>query len=159
MNLYDFTLDETLNVLRKKMGAEQLGRFELFNPDLHLSWENRQLLAKHWVDIEGNILRSGSENLLYFKNSPVIIKVDGLFHFALCDEIKNKISQGQLVRTEATTCISLLNGEQNCPYCLHAVSYEGFDAYRHRHQQYNEKIIKDFNLSRFITTKSSIFKP
>jgi hypothetical protein len=158
MNLADFTLDETLNHLRKKMGADKLGRFELFNPDLHLSWEQRQLLARQWVNIEGNILHTGTENLLYFKNSPVITKVDGVFHFALCDEIKKKITQGKLAKAEATTCIELLNNAQNCTYCLHAVSYQGFDAYRHRHQQYNEKILKDFNLIRFINAKASIFK-
>ena len=158
MNLVDFTLDEPLNLLREKMGAVQLGRFELFNPELHLSWEQRQLLAKQWVNIEGNILHAGAENLLYFKNSPVITKVDGIFHFALCDDIKKKISQGQLIKTEATTSIELLNNAQNCTYCLHAVSYEGYDAYRHRHQQYNEKILKDFNLIGFIKTKASIFK-
>lgn len=158
MKLFDFTSDEKLNQLRQLMGAEQLGRFELFNPDLHLSWQERQLLAKQWVEIESNIFHTGAENLLYFKNSPVVIRLENTFHFSLCDDIKKRISQGKTTGVDATTCVALMDGASNCAYCLHAVSYEGYDAYRHRHQQYNENILKNFNLIRFITDKSPVFK-
>ncbi|MGR6873400.1 hypothetical protein ACU6U9_14080 [Pseudomonas sp. HK3] len=158
MNLFDFKNDESLNKLRELIGTEQLGTFELFDPKRHLSWQDRQLLAKQWVDVEGNILRSGDDNILYFKNSPVVVKVDDVFHFALCDDIKKRIGQGQLPNINATTCNDLMANATNCSYCLHAVSYEGFDAYRHRHQQYNEKILKSFNLNQFLVSKSAVFK-
>lgn len=158
MKLFDFTADEQLNKLRDLMGAEQFGRFELFDSNLHLSWQERQLLAKQWVIIESNIFHAGAENILYFKNSPVVIKIENTFHFALCDDVKKRISQGKMNGVDATTCTKLMNGASNCSYCLHAVSYEGYDAYRHRHQQYNDAIIKHFNLSEFITSKSPVFK-
>lgn len=157
MKLIDFKEDEQLNILRQCMGAEQLGSFELFDPDLHLSWQDRQLLAKQWLSINGNTLHT-TDNLLYFKNSPVVAKIDDTFHFALCDDIKKRISNGLLPQADITTDTRLLTGAANCPYCLHAVGHEGFDVYRHRHQQYNDKILKDFQLSQYIFSKSSVFK-
>jgi hypothetical protein len=157
MRLVDFKQNEQLNHLRKLMGAEQLGSFELFDPDRHLSWENRQLLAKQWLPVNGNDLHS-RENTLYFKNSPVVAQVDQVFHFALCDDIKKRITHGLLSNVAITTNVALLAGAANCTYCLHAVGYEGFDVYRHRHQQYNEKILKDFRLIQYIQSKSSVFK-
>lgn len=157
MKLIDFNQDEQFNYLRQLMGAEKLGSFELFDPQLHMSWQDRQLLSKQWLGINGNKLHSVNDSLFY-KNSPVIAKVDHILHFALCDELKKNITNGLLTHADITTNTRLINSESNCPFCLHAVSYEGFDVYRHRHQQYNDKIIKDFQLSRYILSKSSVFK-
>lgn len=157
MKLVDFKQDEQLNQLRKKMGAQQLGTFELFDPERHLSWQDRQLLAKQWVQVNSNQLHT-KDKALYFKNSPVVAQVENVFHFALCDDLKKKISHGLLSSVEITTKVSLLTGAANCPYCLHAVGYEGFDVYRHRHQQYNDNILKNFQLSQYVLSTSSVFK-
>ena len=85
----DFNQDEQFNYLRQLMGAEKLGSFELFDPQLHMSWQDRQLLSKQWLGINGNKLHSVND-LLFYKNSPVIAKVDHILHFALCDELKKK---------------------------------------------------------------------
>lgn len=157
MKLLDFKMDADLNNLRDKMGAEHLGNFELFDPERHLSWQERQQLAKQWVEVKGNGLH-GLDNILYFKNSAVVAQVDNTFHFALCDDLKKRITHGQLTYADITTFPRLLSQGSNCPYCLHAVSYEGFDVYRHRHQQYNDKILKAFNLTQYVQSKFQYYK-
>lgn len=150
MKLVDFTQDESLNRLRDRMGADQLGQFELFDPELHLSWQDKQNLAKDWIIINANRLHAGHEHALYFKNSPVVAKVGSELHFALCDDLKKQISQGLLADLPITTGQDKLSVAKTCPYCLHAVAYEGFDVYRHRHQEYNDKILKSFNLVKYL---------
>jgi len=158
MKLLDFTESDVLNQLRASMGADQLGSFELFNPLKHLSWQEKQSLAKEWQTETGTALHASHDQSLYFKNSPVIAKEDRTVHFAYCDEIKKRISQGKMPQVNITTNTSLLNGEKPCEYCLHAMKYEGFDVYRHRHQQYNETVLKSFNLVRYFNEKYPEFK-
>lgn len=153
MKLMDFTQDDNLNQLRKIMGAEQLGQFELFDPELHLTWQDKQNLAKDWININANRLHAGYEKALFFKNSPVVAKVGTALHFALCDDLKKQISQGLLADVPVTTGTDKLNMAGTCPYCLHAISYEGFDVYRHRHQEYNAKILKGFNLIKYLQSR------
>ena len=77
-------------------------------------------------------------------------------HFALCDQLRKRISQGRISHLSVTLDLDLLQNKQACEYCLHAVSYEGFDVYRHRHQDYNERILKGFNLLDYLQKKHQI---
>jgi len=158
MKLLDFNEDDVLNQLRANMGAEQLGTFELFNPLKHLSWQDRQSLAQDWLSVKGNALHPAADQVLYFKNSPVVAKSNDKLHFAYCDEIKKSIANGQLNEIDVTTKVELLSEKPPCEFCLHAMKYQGYDAYRHRHQQYNEGILKSFHLSRYFTDLHPEFK-
>ncbi|GAA6135902.1 hypothetical protein NBRC116188_26920 [Oceaniserpentilla sp. 4NH20-0058] len=158
MKLLDFNEDDVLNQLRANMGAEHLGTFELFNPLKHLSWQDRQSLAKDWLSVNGSALHPGVDQSLYFKNSPVVALFQDTLHFAYCDEIKKSIFQGQLNDIQVTTKQQLLTQQPPCEYCLHAMKYQGYDAYRQRHQQYNEGVLKGFHLGRYFTDLNPEFR-
>ncbi len=153
MKLVDFHEFEAFNALRERMGQADLGQFELFDPLRHLTWQERQELEANWVSVPAQTLHSYSDKTLAYKNSHVFSCTDEHYHFALCDKLTKRIGQGRLVETRVTLNTSLLNQHQVCEYCLHAVSYQGFDAYRHRHQEYNDQIIKQFRLETYLASK------
>jgi len=153
MKLYDFKQDDKLNQLRILMGADSFGDFELFDPLRHLSWQERKALSSQWVDITSSSLHAYGDKTLAYKNSHVFSTTEQHFHFSFCDELKKRISQGRLANTQVTLNDSLLQGKMVCEYCLHAVSYQGYDAYRRRHEEYNQRIINKFKLSDYLHNK------
>lgn len=153
MKLVDFHNEEVFNQLRETMGNADLGEFELFDPLRHLTWQERQDLEKNWISVSAQDLHAYHDKSLAYKNSHVFSCTEEHYHFAFCDKLSKRIGQGRLVSTDVTLNLALLNGHSVCEYCLHAVSYQGFDAYRHRHQDYNDQIIKGFNLNEYLKSK------
>lgn len=153
MKLTDFKQDASFNRLRMLMGSQEYGHFELFDPQRHLSWQERQFLAGHWLEVPTGVLHAYQDHTLAYKNSHVFSKTEQHFHFSLCDKLKNRISQGRLSAIEVTLSAELLAEKQVCEYCLHAVSYQGFDTYRRRHADYNQQIIKHFSFSQYLHQK------
>jgi hypothetical protein len=135
------------------MGTERFGEFSLFDASQHLSWQERQGLHKNWQEIPSSSLRAQSDKTLAYKNSHIFCKHEEKVHFAHCDNLKKNIQQGKIPTINITLNGSLLKNEQVCHYCLHAISYQGFDVYRQRHQAYNQQIIKQFNLHKYINDK------
>lgn len=156
MKLIDFKQDKQLDRLRNKMGADDYGHFELFDPKRHLTWQERQTLHNGWVDVSSNVLHAYNDKTLAYKNSYVFAHNDDTAHFAMCDQLRKRISQGRLGSLAVTLDLNLLNDKKTCEYCLHAVSYEGFDVYRHRHQDYNDRILKNFNLLQYLKDKHKL---
>lgn len=150
MKLVDFHENEALNALRKTMNDAELGEFELFDPIRHLTWQERQELEKEWIAVKAQALHAYHDKSLAYKNSHVFSCTDEHYHFALCDKLAKRIGQGRLVDMQVTLNLALLDGHEVCEYCLHAVDYQGFDAYRHRHQDYNDQIIKSFKLESYL---------
>ena len=153
MKLVDFKQSESLDRLRNEMGMEGYGQFELFDPNRHLSWQERQNLNSNWNDISSSALHAYGDKTLAYKNSHIFCLNDDKVHFALCDQIKKSIQQGKMTSASITLNATLLTDCTVCQYCLHAVDYQGFDVYRHRHQEYNANILKQFNLQTYITNK------
>jgi hypothetical protein len=153
MKLVDFKQDKTLDSLRDKMGTDSYGLFELFDPTRHLSWQERQNLHKDWQQIPSSSLRSQSDKTLVYKNTHIFCEHDQKVHFAHCDNLKKNIQQGKIPSINITLNDSFLKNERVCHYCLHAIAYQGFDVYRQRHQAYNQQIIKQFNLHKYISDK------
>ena len=153
MKLIDFKQVEPLDYLREKMGMEDYGKFELFDPNRHLSWQERQRLGLEWHEVSSASLHAYSDKTLAYKNSHIFCLHNEEIHFALCDKIKKNMQQGKMPSVNVTLKSELLSGHNVCQYCLHAVSYQGFDVYRHRHQEYNENILKQFNLLNYISDK------
>ena len=156
MKLIDFKQEGPFDSLRKTMGTDDYGHFELFDPKRHLTWQERQSLHSGWVSIASNGLHAYSDSTLAYKNSYVFSVHEESAHFAMCDQLKKRISQGRLSDISVTLDAKLLQGKETCQYCLHAVSYEGFDVYRHRHQDYNERILKSFNLLNYLKDKHKL---
>jgi len=153
MELIDFKQDDTFNRLRSLIGSQKYGHFELFDPLRHLSWQERKSLSGHWVVIPTGVLHAYHDQTLAYKNSHVFSITEEHFHFSLCDKLKNRISQGRLAEIEVTLNARLLEEKSVCEYCLHAVSYQGFDAYRRRHAEYNQQIIKTFSFRHYLQEK------
>lgn len=156
MKLIDFKQDNQLDRLRNKMGTDDYGHFELFDPKRHLTWQERQTLQLGWVNVESNSLHAYTDKTLAYKNSYIFAEMDETAHFALCDQLRKRISQGRLHDVSVTLDASQLKQKKVCEYCLHAISYEGFDVYRHRHQDYNDRILKEFDLFRYLQEKYSL---
>ncbi len=155
MKLFDFKEDESFNQLRCKMGTDEFGHFELFDPVRHLSWQERKALSGDWVKVESAGLHAYSDHTLAYKNSHVFSITEQHFHFSMCDKLKKRISQGRLLDMNITLNEGLLNGKAVCEYCLHAVGYQGYDVYRRRHEDYNQRIMKKFNFSQYLQDKYS----
>lgn len=153
MKLIDFKQSDSLDHLRKKMGMEDYGKFELFDPNRHLSWQERQRLSNEWIEVLSSSLHAYNDKTLAYKNSHVFCLHDEQVHFAFCDKIKKNMQQGKMPTVSVTINPEMLHDQGVCQYCLHAVSYQGFDVYRHRHQEYNENILKQFNLLNYISDK------
>jgi hypothetical protein len=153
MKLYDFKQDDKLNNLRDLMGADTLGHFELFDPVRHLSWQERKALNGEWINVTTSSLHAYSDHTLAYKNSHVFSVTEKSFHFSFCDDLKKRINQGKLANAQVTLNDALLEGRSVCEYCLHAVSYQGYDAYRRRHEEYNQRIIKKFKFSDYLQGK------
>jgi len=153
MKLIDFKQDEKLNDLRHKMGSDDFGHFELFDPKRHLTWQERKSLTKDWVNISATLLHAYSDKTLAYKNSHILSILEDDVHFAFCDVLKKKINQGSLSKIDVSLKSDLCTGKKVCEYCLHAISYEGFDVYRHRHQEYNKKILQSFKLEKYLAEK------
>jgi hypothetical protein len=155
MKLVDFKQNESFDLLRSKMGMEDYGKFELFDPIRHLSWQERQSLSSDWSTISSSGLHSYGDKTLAYKNSHIFCLNGDKIHFALCDQIKKSIQQGKMANANVTLKVDLLTEQPVCEYCLHAVSHQGFDVYRHRHQEYNANILRQFNLLNYISNKYS----
>ncbi len=153
MELVDFKQNDSLNRLRRLIGNDDFGHFELFDPVKHLSWQERKALNLTWVNISSNVLHAYSDQTLAYKNSHVFSITTHHFHFSLCDQLKKGISEGHLAKIEVTLNDALLADKAVCEYCLHAVGYQGYDAYRRRHEEYNQRIKKNFKFKKYLQDK------
>lgn len=153
MKLIDFKQDQALNKLRSNMGTDNYGLFELFDPNRHLSWQERQNLHLGWQSVQSSFLRTQGDKTLGYKNTHIFCQHDEKLHFAFCDQLKKHMQQGKLPSVNVTLNEAAFKNQPVCHYCLHAISYQGFDVYRQRHQEYNQNIIKNFDLTQYIKQK------
>lgn len=153
MKLIDFTQDQAFNDLRHEIGAEDLGHFELFDPKKHLTWKEKKFLNEDWVNVPVASLHAHSDKTLAYKNSYILSVIGEEVHFAYCDALKNKINKGSVNSVDVSLKWELFKDKPVCSYCLHAIAYEGFDVYRHRHQEYNQKIVQSFKLDHYLKNK------
>ncbi|EAT11537.1 hypothetical protein HF888_12545 [Bermanella marisrubri] len=145
MELIDFKKYELLNRLREKMGASEFGHYELFDPDRHASWQEKQGLNQGMLQADAHYLKEQQNQLLY-KNLKVVALDSQTVHFSYCDHLKKLSTKGQLSSISITSSADQINNHSACQYCLHKLDYKGFDVYRQRHQAHNEKVLKEFSL-------------
>lgn len=69
MELTNFLEFEPFNQMRECMGTDQLGQFELFDPDRHLTGEERSVLARHGLLLPRSSLGRLLDYCLCYKNS------------------------------------------------------------------------------------------
>lgn len=138
-----------LTELREKMGANELGEFELFDPQRHITYSEREALNLGELDLQSQQLRILKDKTLAFKNTRVWLtwpqEINPIFHLAACEGLqKHRHKKGQL----QAGCLLPEGDLPVCIDCLQLLKYQGLDARRGRRLD-NESIQQSFNLSEF----------
>lgn len=176
MELLDFTEFEAFNRLREKMGTDRLGYFELFDPAIHLTGQERSQLESPGLLMKPESVKVLPDKTLAIKNSRVLAYVPSenwfrdrreypAYHVAMCtalEELKREHPEQEvmvttrlsddyeLVKLRPGGELSMVNhGFVVCKNCLHALRYKDFDLYRNRKRGYSQKVLGDFNLRDF----------
>jgi len=143
MQLPNFLHFEPFEGLREKMQAEALGSFEAFDPELHLTGDERSQLHRNGYHVPFAWIRLLSDHTLALKNSRVVVVSVGHYHLTDCGDL---VAQGP---TMAVTHRQPLGDLSVCPKCLHRLRYEGFDAYKERKASHSKQVLKRFSLEQF----------
>lgn len=176
MELMDFTEFEAFNTLREKMGTDRLGYFELFDPAIHLTGQERSQLENPGLLMKPEAIKVLPDKTLAIKNSRVLVYVPienwfrdrreyPDYHVAMCSELEElkrehpeqevtvttRLSDDyELMKLRPGGDMSMVNhGFVVCKNCLHALRYKDFDLYRNRKRGYSQKVLGDFNLRDF----------
>ena len=72
MKLPDFRGFEPFNELRKKIGTQELGYFELFDPSIHLTGSERSALENPDMLLTADAMKMLPDKNLAIKNSRVL---------------------------------------------------------------------------------------
>ena len=176
MELLDFTEFEAFNQLREKMGADKLGYFELFDPAVHLTGNERSELENTGLLLRLDQLRVLPDQTLAIKNSRVLMynpdenwyrqrREYPTYHVARCSLLeetgKEQPGLEYLVTTRQSDDYDLLkirsggdvsvsvHGFVVCKHCLHRLRYKDFDEFRNRKRGYSQKVLSEFSLKEF----------
>ena len=148
MELMDFTEFEPFNDLRRKMGTDRLGYFELFDPAIHLTGSERSELENVGRLVKPNELRILPDKTLAIKNSRVLAynpdeswyrnhRQYPTYHVAFCSQLEELIKQQpeqdllattridqdyELVRIRPSGEVTMVShGFVVCKHCLHSL--------------------------------------
>ena len=176
MKLPDFRNFEAFNKLREKIGTDELGFFELFDPAVHLTGSERSELENTGVLLPLGRLKILPDKTLSVKNSRVLEYIPDeswyrnhreypTYHLAWCSQLEAALTehpaQEFLVTTRMSDDYKLLkirsSGEVSltdhglvvCKHCLHTLRYRDYDEFRNRRRGYSQKVLDNFNLRDF----------
>tara|TARA_B110000008_G_scaffold108375_1_gene111383 strand:- start:8305 stop:8778 length:474 start_codon:yes stop_codon:yes gene_type:complete len=138
---------EPFNQLRKKMGAEKLGCFELFDPQRQITYSERESLELGNFKIESARLKILKDKTIAFKNTRLWLSWlnEEVFHLAACEHIqKRRHLKGTFIAG-----LNPLSEKTVCLECLQLLKFDGLDARRSRRLDLAETIQKDFKLADF----------
>lgn len=176
MELLDFKQFEPFNRLREKIGTEEFGYFELFDPALHLIGSERSKLESPGILLKPGGIKILPDKTLAIKNSRVMAYMPHeswyrthreypSYHLAMCSQMESIVTdhpdQEMLITTRLSDEYDLLkirpSGEVTmssqgfvvCKHCLHALRYKDYDEFRNRRRGYSQKVLNDFSLEDF----------
>jgi hypothetical protein len=147
MQIKDFDDFEPFNKLRKEMGAEKLGSFELFDPEKQITYSERELLELGNFNVPSNRLRILKDKTFGFKNTRLWLSwpEHENYHLAACDLVQKR-------RHKKASFIAGLHQPINhvvCIECLQLLKFDGLDARRSRRLDLAETMQKEFKLTEF----------
>jgi hypothetical protein len=147
MEIKSFDDFEPFNKLRKKMGAEELGSFELFDPQKQITYSERELLELGEFEIPSTGLRILKDKTIAFKNTRLWLTwpQHDLFHLAACDQVQKRRHQ----KSSFMAGLHQSTGHSVCLNCLQLLKFDGLDARRSRRLDLAETIQKEFKLIDF----------
>lgn len=144
MNLPDFTEFAAFNELRSKMNAQELGFFELFDPNLHLTGVERSQLERQGLQLDLSRLHQLLDFTLVYKNSRVCVADGDQYHIANCSYLPKA--------AQVTVFTSIKAGFEQarvCKHCLQILAYKGYDAQKARREHYSQQVFEQFKLETF----------
>lgn len=144
MKLIDFLNFEPFNRMRAQMGTEQLGQFELFDPLLHLTGDERSVLVRTGLQLPRTALGRLLDHSLCYKNSRIAVLDDEVMHVAMCERLPDK----HLLMV-GTDLRALGKSSVVCSDCLQILNYQGYDEHKARKERYNQQVIERFSLVAF----------
>lgn len=176
MKLADFRDFQPFNELREKIGTDELGFFELFDPSIHLTGSERSALESPGMLLTADGLQVLPDKTLAIKNSRVLAYIPDetwfrnhreypTYHLAWCSQLEAQLAEHPVMEYLVTTKISddykLLKirgrGEVSltdhglvvCKHCLHTLRYRDYDEFRNRRRGYSQKVLNEFSLKNF----------
>ena len=145
MKLPDFLDDPNLNKLRQAMGADELGEFELFDPQKQLTYSEREALESGDFGVSAGDLRVIKDKTLAYKNSRLWLSHDNKYHLAYCQEVQQLRHRQHQVHCGTETN----NDDDLCLECLALLKYHGVDNRRIRRGEFSEQVQEEFDLVEF----------
>lgn len=147
MKLQDFKEFDPFNRLREQMGAEHFGFFELFDPERHLTGEERSILARTGVMVPQSKVGRLLDFTLVYKNSRVAVIDLQRLHVANCHLLPATVTLGVVTSSRAYDASLSV-----CPECLQLLSFQGYDEHKARKEGYNRRVLERFTLEAFWRT-------
>lgn len=144
MPLPDFTDFAPFNELREKMGATQLGYFELFDPKVHLTGNERSQLDRSGIQVMAAELHQLLDFTLVYKDSRVWVADQHHYHLSFCKSFPPDDS----LRI-GTSLQALKEDIAVCPDCLQILQYQGYDALKARKEAHSRRVMEQFSLPEF----------
>jgi hypothetical protein len=143
IKLTNFLEFEPFLVLRKKMQATDLGGFEIFNPQYHLTGVERSELERNGLILPRHQIAYLLDFTLAYKNSRVMVLDERYYHLSYCNEFPDT---SQLF---VTTDHKLEPHLSVCPHCLARLHYKGYDPLKARKEAYSRQVEDLFNIDEF----------
>lgn len=117
MKLPDFRGFESFNELRKKIGTQELGYFELFDPAIHLTGSERSALENSDMLLTADAMKMLPDKNLAIKNSRVLAYISDetwyrnhreypTYHIAWYSQLETQLAEHPVLEYLVTTKIS-----------------------------------------------------
>ncbi len=148
MKLPDFLQDTGLNRLRRSMGTDQYGEFELFDPEKQLTYAEREALEETGLTIHSASLRVLKDKTLAFKNTRIWLRDGDDYHLAYCQRVQSLRHKTDDL-SAGTGAMSAHKDHGACLECLAVLQYQGIDSRRLRRAEFSEQIREQFSLAEF----------
>lgn len=133
--------------LRAEMGADELGQFELFDPQRQITYSEREKLEIGRFDISSMRLKILKDKTIAFKNTRLWLSWAGHdnYHLAACDQIQKR----RHLKEKFIAGVNQPDTGAVCLECLLLLRYDGLDARRSRRLDLTDEIQREFNLTEF----------
>lgn len=147
MKIKSFADFEPFNALRKVMGADTLGSFELFDPQRQITYSERELLETGQFEVESGRLRILKDKTIAFKNTRLWLTwlEHENFHLAACEKVQRR----RHLKASFMVGLNKIPDKSVCLDCLQLLKYDGLDARRSRRMDLADTMQKEFCLLDF----------
>lgn len=147
MKIKSFNDFEPFNALRRTMGTDVFGNFELFDPQHQITYSERELLEQGALNIESARLRVLKDKTIAFKNTRLWLSwpEHENFHLAACEKVQKR----RHLKAYFIAGSNQLQNRTVCLDCLQLLKFDGLDARRSRRLDLADTMQKEFNLIDF----------